>query len=169
MKTDSAQSSPENRKPVTLNYNQIVNLLPHRHPFLLVDKVIDMVPYDFIHAIKSVSGLDPYFPGHFPGNPVMPGVLMVEGLAQASGLLAFQTFVMEGKTFEPKCVLTGIDEAKFRKQVVPGDVIHYHVKFEKSRGPFAWFSGEVKVEGEVVAEARWSALLSNPFGQKAKS
>jgi len=152
-----------------LNYQQIVALLPHRAPLLLVDRVIAI---DFeamtIEATKCVSSLDPVFEGHFPGNPMVPGVYMVEGLAQASALLCFEYFTAHGVEFTPRCLLTGIDEARFRKPVVPGDVLHYHVKYERSRGMFAWFVGQATVDGEVCAEAKFSALLPTMLKRSEK-
>jgi 3-hydroxyacyl-[acyl-carrier-protein] dehydratase len=152
-----------NTRGPALTYDGIIDLLPHRPPLLLVDRVLTFDVEDVaamaIEATKCVSSLDPVFAGHFPGNPVFPGVYIVEGLAQASALMCFTYFRRKGMAFEAKCLLTSIDEARFRKPVVPGDVLHYHVKYERSRGHFAWFHGVAKVDGEVVAEAKFSALL----------
>ncbi|MCA2961679.1 MAG: 3-hydroxyacyl-ACP dehydratase FabZ [Silvanigrellales bacterium] len=153
----------DSKRPV-MTHEDIVALLPHRAPLLLVDRVV-AVDYDAmeIEATKCVSGLDPVFAGHFPGNPVMPGVYLVEGLAQASALLCFSYFESKGIPYERRCLLTSIDEARFRKPTVPGDVLHYHVKYDRSRGHFAWFTGQAKVDGETVAEAKFSALLPTPL------
>lgn len=152
------------RPRTLLNYEQICGLLPHRPPLILVDRVLD-IDFDAltIHATKCVSPLDPVFAGHFPDNPVFPGVYIVEGLAQSSAVMSFQYFVHTGTPFERKCMLTTVEEAKFRKPVVPGDVLHYHTKYDRSRGQFVWFSGIAKVDGEVVAEAKFSALLATPL------
>jgi 3-hydroxyacyl-[acyl-carrier-protein] dehydratase len=143
-----------------LDHKQIAELLPHRSPLLLVDRVlkIDLEKMNIL-ARKCVSGLDPVFAGHFPGDPVFPGVYIVEGLAQASGLLCFKNFLEKGVAFERRCLLTTIEEARFRRPIVPGDVMEYDVSIDRHRGTFAWFNGVVRVEGEVVAEAKFSALL----------
>jgi 3-hydroxyacyl-[acyl-carrier-protein] dehydratase len=152
--------SPTEKKKPVLDWAGIADLLPHRAPLLLVDRVLELNLEDLhIEATKCVSSLDPVFEGHFPGNPVVPGVYMIEGLAQTSALLCFVYFRNQAIPFEPRCLLTSVDEARFRKTISPGDVMHYHVKFERSRGSFAWFSGQVKVDGELVAEAKFSALL----------
>lgn len=150
----------EEKKKHVLTFEQIRELLPHRPPLLLVDRVLEISHGESIHALKCVSGLDPYFAGHFPNMPVVPGVYLVEGLAQTTALLCFMTFEHRGEPYEKKCMLTSIEEAKFRRPVVPGDVLHYYAKYERNRGPFYWFSGQVKVDDEVVAEARISAVLS---------
>lgn len=153
------KTTTEQKKPV-LDWHAITGLLPHRPPLLLVDRVLELDTAGLsIEATKCVSSLDPVFEGHFPGNPVFPGVYIVEGLAQTSALLCFVYFREKGIAFEPRCLLTSVDEARFRKPIVPGDLLHYHVKFERARGTFAWFSGQAKVGGEVVAEAKFSALL----------
>lgn len=159
--------SIENKAKKQLNYTEICELLPHRPPLILVDRVLD-IDYEAlsIHAIKCVSPLDPYFAGHFPNMPMFPGVYIIEGLAQSSAVMCFQNFVRLGVAWERKCMLTTVEEAKFRKPVVPGDVIHYHTKFERSRGTFVWFSGVAKIDGEVVAEAKFSALLATPITRR---
>jgi 3-hydroxyacyl-[acyl-carrier-protein] dehydratase len=146
-----------------MKYAEICELLPHRPPFLLVDRVLDLKVEESIHAIKCVSALEPYFPGHFPESPIVPGVLIVEGMAQASAILCFMTMKERNQEVEKKCMLTGIEESRFRKPVVPGDTIHYFVKILKARGPFVWFSGEAHVDGESVAEVKFSAMMGNPF------
>jgi 3-hydroxyacyl-[acyl-carrier-protein] dehydratase len=147
-----------------LNYSQIVDLIPHRAPALLVDRVLTHDTEAMtIEAIKCISALDPIFQGHFPGDPVFPGVYVVEGLAQTSALLCFSYYRKAGIEFEQRTMLTSIDEARFRKPIVPGDVLHYHVKYERSRGHFAWFTGQAKVRGDVVGEAKFSALLPCPL------
>jgi 3-hydroxyacyl-[acyl-carrier-protein] dehydratase len=147
-----------------MDHKQVAHMLPHRPPLLLVDRVMSM---DFqsmrILAIKCVSGLDPVFEGHFPGDPVVPGVYIVEGMAQASALLCFRYFEHIETAFDKKCLLTGIEEARFRRPVVPGDVMEYDVTLNRCRGTFAWFTGQVRVDGEIVAEAKFSALLPTPL------
>ncbi len=140
----------------------ILAMLPHRYPFLLVDRVVDVEPGTSIHALKNVTINEPFFPGHFPGEPVMPGVLIVEALAQAGAILALQT---TGESIEGKLLLfRGIDRAKFRRPVTPGDQLHLHARVTKQRGAFWSFSTEAKVDGEVVAEAELSAALVETTG-----
>ncbi|MDH4081515.1 MAG: 3-hydroxyacyl-ACP dehydratase FabZ [Nitrospira sp.] len=135
---------------------EIQALLPHRYPFLLVDRVKDFEPHKRIVAIKNVTVNEPFFPGHFPGRPVMPGVLIVEAMAQAGGVLVFKSGGTVGKTV---MYLTGIDEARFRKQVVPGDQLCFEIEVIKKRPPFWKMQGKAFVENEVVCEAVVTAMV----------
>jgi len=136
----------------TMNVNEIINMLPHRYPFLLVDKVLDFEPGKFLTAVKNVTINEPFFQGHFPGYPVMPGVLIMEALAQATGLLGFNT-MEEGSSDKMLYLFVGIDEARFKRQVVPGDTLTLHVEFlKKSRGIWK-FNCVAKVGDELAAEA----------------
>lgn len=144
-----------------LDYGEILQLLPHRPPFILVDRVELLVPDTSIHAIKCVSGLDPHFQGHFPDMAILPGVLIIEGLAQASGILAMKSRRLRGEAVEAKCMLTGVENARFRKPVLPGDVLHYHARLTRARGNFAWFDGHAEVDGAQVAEVSFSALIGS--------
>jgi 3-hydroxyacyl-[acyl-carrier-protein] dehydratase len=135
---------------------EIQALLPHRYPFLLVDRVKDFEPHKRIVAIKNVTVNEPFFPGHFPGRPVMPGVLIVEAMAQAGGVLVFKSGGTVGKTV---MYLTGIDEARFRKQVVPGDQLRFEIEVIKKRPPFWKMQGKAFVENEVVCEAVVTAMV----------
>lgn len=150
-------TSDENKSgeisPQSLNVSE---LLPHRYPFLLVDRIIAYRPLESIHAVKMVSGLDPYLQGHFPGHPVMPGVLILEALAQACGILGRLTFPERSHS----CLLTELEETRFRRQVVPGDKLELHVNFLKRRKDFFWFSGVAKVDEEVAASALFTAKLT---------
>ncbi len=138
---------------------EICNLLPHRYPFLLVDKVIDIKLGEFIIAVKNVTINEPHFTGHFPENPIMPGVLIVEALAQAAGILVAKT--METSKEGKSVYLTTIENAKFRKLVQPGDVLELHVSIKQHRS-FMWkFSGKAVVDGEVVTESNFSAIIQN--------
>ncbi len=132
------------------------SMLPHRYPILLVDKVLDYRPNEYIRAIKLVSGLDPYLQGHFPEHPVMPGVLIVEAMAQASGILGRLSFPERDKS----CLLTELGETRFRRQVVPGDCLELYIVFEKQRKDFFWFHGTAKVDGELAASASFTARLT---------
>ena len=136
---------------------RILKLLPHRYPFLLVDRIIEMDGDNSCIGIKSVSINEPFFPGHFPDFPVMPGVLIIEGLAQTAGALCVHSL---GDNYKPTIVyFMGIDKAKFRRPVVPGDQLHYHVRKIRSRGRAWRFFGEAKVNGKPVAEAEISAMI----------
>ncbi|MCH1928877.1 3-hydroxyacyl-ACP dehydratase FabZ [Shewanella sp. A25] len=137
----------------TMDITEILKYLPHRYPFLLIDRVLDYTPGETLHAIKNVSINEPFFQGHFPVQPVMPGVLILEAMAQATGLLAFKTM---SDDVPPPGVLyyfAGIDNARFRRVVVPGDQIHFEVKMIKERRGIGVFYGEAKVDGEVACSA----------------
>lgn len=138
-----------------LGIQQIEQLIPHRSPFLLIDRVLEFEVGKSIVARKNVSMTDPSLQGHFPGNPVMPGVLIIESLAQASAVL--------GRLTDPSAssvLLTEISSARFRKPIVPGDCVSIEVTVLKQRKPFYWFSGVAKVDGENVAEVAFSARLA---------
>ncbi len=152
----------ETQKPL-FDYLKVCELLPHRPPLLLVDKVMS-INFDTleIHAIKCVTGGEGYLAGHFPNQPIVPGVYLVEGLAQTAAAMCFASFERHAQQVEKKCMLTGMDDVKFRRPVVPGDIIHYYAKYERHRGPFVWFTGIAKVDGEIVAEAKFSAVLAQP-------
>jgi 3-hydroxyacyl-[acyl-carrier-protein] dehydratase len=136
---------------------RIMKLLPHRYPFLLLDRMRDMDGDNSAVGLKNVTINEPFFQGHFPNFPVMPGVLIIEGLAQTAGALCVHSL---GETYTPQLVyFMGIDRAKFRKPVVPGDQLEYHVRKVRSRGRAWRFYGEAKVGGQVVAEAEVSAMI----------
>jgi 3-hydroxyacyl-[acyl-carrier-protein] dehydratase len=136
----------------------VLRMLPHRYPFLMVDRVIDMKGDDFAIGIKNVTFNEPQFQGHFPGNPVFPGVLIIEGMAQTAGVLCIASTYLT----QPKAVyFLTIDNAKFRKPVLPGDTIEYHMKKASHRGNMWWYRGEAKVAGQIVAEAKVGAMLSD--------
>ncbi len=136
----------------------VLQMLPHRYPFLLVDRVIDIRGDEHGIGIKNVTINEPHFQGHFPGNPVFPGVLMIEGMAQTAGVLCIAA-TMTGK---PKQVFfLTIDKAKFRKPVLPGDTIEYHMDKIANRKSMWWYKGVAKVNGAVVAEAELGAMISD--------
>jgi len=131
---------------------EILEHLPHRFPFLLVDKVIDYKPGEYLIAVKNVSVNEPFFPGHFPQRPVFPGVLIMEALAQATGLLAFKT---QGKKPDGSSLyyFAGIDNCRFKQPVQPGDQMFLEVKLITAKRNIWKFSAEAKVDGKVVASA----------------
>ncbi len=131
---------------------EIMNLLPHRYPFLLVDKILEFEDGKSIVAIKNVSFNEPFFNGHFPDYPVMPGVLILEALAQASGLLVFKTPSLCPPN-ESLYLFVGIDKARFKKPVMPGDQLRLKVEMKKSKQGFAVFDALATVEDEVAASA----------------
>lgn len=135
----------------TLNITEIQQLLPHRYPFLMIDRVVNYEEGKTLTAIKNVSINEPQFTGHFPNMPVFPGVLILEAMAQATGLLAFKTF---GAPKENELYyFASIDNAKFRKPVMPGDQLVLEVEFLKERRGIAMFNGVAKVNGDVVCSA----------------
>lgn len=145
-------------KPV-LDVEGIQRLLPHRPPFLLVDRVVEFETHKRLVGWKGVTMNEPFFPGHFPGHPVMPGVLILEALAQAGALLAIMSL---GPSAHDKITyLMGIDGAKFRKPVVPGDRLELHVEVTKQKGPVWKESAKAIVDGQVVAEAEFLAMLAD--------
>jgi beta-hydroxyacyl-ACP dehydratase FabZ len=145
-----------------MTIEEIQAVLPHRYPFLLLDRIEELELDRRIVAIKNVTFNEPFFQGHFPGRPVMPGVLMIEALAQAGGVLLFKTIPPKGK---PVVFLTGVDKAKFRRPVVPGDQLRFEVDVVQRRPPFWKMQGKVLVAGEVVCEAEVTAMVTE---EKAK-
>ena len=136
---------------------EIQTLLPHRYPFLLVDRIKELEPNRRIIGIKNVTINEPFFSGHFPGRPVMPGVLIIEAMAQAGGVLVFKSGGPSGK---PVVYMTGIDEAKFRRPVVPGDQLRFEVEVLKKRPPFWKMQGKAFVDNELVCEAVVTAMVT---------
>jgi len=139
-----------------IDIREIQGLLPHRYPFLLVDRVVELVPNEKAVGIKNVTVNEPFFQGHFPGNPIMPGVLIVEAMAQVSGVLAFKSGVLGEAVY----FLT-IEKARFRKPVIPGDQLRMEVVVTHKRGSVWKFSGKAYVDDKVVSEAEFSAMISD--------
>ncbi|PHQ69767.1 MAG: 3-hydroxyacyl-[acyl-carrier-protein] dehydratase FabZ [Sneathiella sp.] len=136
---------------------EIQKLIPHRYPMLLIDRLINVVPGVSATGVKNVTMNEPQFQGHFPGRPIMPGVMIVEAMAQTAGVVVIKSF---GDDSPPKHVLfMSIDNARFRRPVVPGDTMYLHVVVKRSRGAVWKFSGIVEVDGKKVAEADFSAMI----------
>ncbi|HMX15274.1 MAG TPA: 3-hydroxyacyl-ACP dehydratase FabZ [Rhodocyclaceae bacterium] len=135
-----------------MDIHAILEHLPHRYPLLLVDRVLDVVPGESITAIKNVSINEPFFPGHYPHHPVMPGVLIVEAMAQAAAILSFRT--MGGKPDENSVYyFVGIDGARFKRPVGPGDQLVLEVRITANKRGIWKFAGQAKVDGQIAAEA----------------
>lgn len=153
------------KKLGTADIGQVLKFLPHRYPFLLVDRIYDMDGDTSCVGMKNVTINEPFFQGHFPQFPVMPGVLIIEGLAQTAGALCVSSLDEDYKA--ELVYFMGIDKAKFRRPVVPGDQLHYHVRKIRNRGRVWRFLGEAKVDGKVAAEAEVSAMLADSADARA--
>lgn len=141
----------------TVEISRIMEMIPHRYPMLLVDKVIDLRPNESAIGIKNITINEPQFQGHFPTRAVMPGVMIVESMAQTAAVLVVHSL---GSDSEGKLVyFMSIDNCRFRRPVVPGDVMHVHVTKERSRGAVWRFKGEVRVGEELAAEAVFAAMI----------
>jgi 3-hydroxyacyl-[acyl-carrier-protein] dehydratase len=152
--------STETKPGVVLDVEGIQRLLPHRPPFLLVDRVVAFEKDVSLTAVKGVTMNEPFFAGHFPGHPVMPGVLILEALAQAGALLACLSLTPEERTGKVT-YLMGIDGARFRRPVVPGDRLELRVKVTRHKGDVWKQDGTAVVDGQVVAEAGFMAMIAD--------
>ena len=138
-----------------MDIKEILQLLPHRYPFLLVDRVLEIQPGQKAVGIKNVTVNEEFFQGHFPGHPIMPGVLIIEAMAQVAGILAFRSGAPEGTV-----IFMSIEKAKFRKPVIPGDQLHLHAQILQQRGTVWKFSGSALVDEKIVAEAHFTAMVT---------
>jgi 3-hydroxyacyl-[acyl-carrier-protein] dehydratase len=136
---------------------KIMELLPHRYPFILVDRIIELLPNERIVGLKNVTINEPFFQGHFPGTPVMPGVLIVEAMAQAGGVLVYASRSEEN--LKGLIYFMGIDKARFRKPVIPGDQLILEIMWTKRRANVSRMTGKATVAGSVVAEAEVMAMI----------
>ncbi|KPQ11662.1 MAG: beta-hydroxyacyl-(acyl-carrier-protein) dehydratase FabZ [Saliniramus fredricksonii] len=146
---------------MTADIMQIMTYLPHRYPFLLVDKIIEIDADLSCIGIKNVTINEPQFTGHFPTRPIFPGVLLIEGMAQTAGAICVASRFGDAEAPKEVYFMT-IDKAKFRKPVVPGDVVEFHMQRTAQRRTMWWYHGEAKVDGQIVAEADLSAMLVFP-------
>jgi len=137
----------------TMNINEILRLLPHRYPFLLIDRVLDYKVGEYLRGYKNVTFNEPFFTGHFPQRPIMPGVMILEAMAQATGLLAFRT-VDRAANNDSLFFLVGIDKARFKRPVEPGDQLMLEVRCVNSKRGIWVFEGEATVDGKIVASAQ---------------
>ncbi|MFB2531782.1 3-hydroxyacyl-ACP dehydratase FabZ [Paracoccus sp. p4-l81] len=135
----------------------IQRIIPHRYPFLLIDKVRDIVPFQGAVGIKNVTFNEPHFQGHFPGMPIMPGVTIVEAMAQTSAIVTGISMNVIDRTLNT--FFMSIDKCKFRRKVVPGDVLELHVSVLRGGGKIWKFTGQAKVEGQLAAEAEFTAMM----------
>lgn len=153
----SENTSTPTAEAVTLDIKRVMEMIPHRYPLLMVDRIIDFKHNESAVGLKNVTINEPFFLGHFPGFPVMPGVLIVEAMAQTAAIMVVQTL---GKASEGKLVyFMTIENARFRKPVVPGDSLHIHVTKIQNRRNVWKFQGEAKVDGVLCAEAVFSAMI----------
>ncbi len=150
--TEAAETAPKK----TVDIVRIMKLLPHRYPFLLIDKIVELNGEESGIALKNVTMNEPFFQGHFPGRPVMPGVLLIEAMAQTAGAIVLEHHSEDaGKLV----FFMSIDKARFRKPVVPGDTVYFHVKLLQKRAPVWKYWAEAHVDGKKVAEAEIGAML----------
>ena len=142
---------------LTCEIDDVLRMIPHRYPFLMIDKVINIVSGVSATGIKAVTVAEPHFQGHFPSRPIMPGVLIIEAMAQTSAVLVIQS--LGGQSDGKLVYFMSIDNARFRRPVVPGDTLKVHVRKKRSRGAVWKFSSEAEVDGQTVAEATYSAMI----------
>ena len=140
-----------------IDIERVMAMIPHRYPMLMIDKVVDVVANESATGVKNVTINEPFFQGHFPSRPVMPGVLIIEAMAQTAAVLVVHSL---GPSAEGKLVyFMSVDDARFRKPVVPGDTIHIHVQKERQRGPVWKFSARALVRDTLVAQATYAAMI----------
>ena len=142
---------------ISIDVEGVMKMIPHRYPFLMIDRVVDLMPGRGAIGIKNVTINEPFFQGHFPGRPVFPGVLLIEAMAQTAAVVVVHAL---GAQSEGKLVyFMSVESARFRKPVFPGDTLHVHVTRQHHRGNVWKFSGEAKVDGVLVAEAIYTAMI----------
>ena len=155
MSTIESESQNKPKAGGVIEVTEIMSILPHRYPFLLIDRILELEPAKSARGLKTVTINEPFFAGHFPGHPIMPGVLIIEAMAQVGGVLAFKSAGVANKAV----YFMGIDNARFRKPVVPGDTVEFVLTVTKCRGVIWVFKGEAFVGGNMVAEAELMATI----------
>jgi 3-hydroxyacyl-[acyl-carrier-protein] dehydratase len=156
--TDAVTEGTANTGP--LDIRRVMAALPHRYPMLLVDRVEEIIPNQSIRAVKAVTINEQFFQGHFPGRPIMPGVLIIEALAQAAAVLAIESF---GAAGSGKLVyFMGIENAKFRSPVEPGVLLTLEVEVTQNRGKVCKFAGKASIDGKLATEAQFTAMIADP-------
>ena len=150
-------SEAKTTEDTIIDIEKIVEMIPHRYPFLMIDRVTDLVPEESAIGHKNVTINEPHFQGHFPGKPIMPGVLIIEAMAQTSAVLVVHT--LGGDTEGKLVYFMSVENAKFRRPVQPGDVLKIHVNTKQHRKAVWKFDGVAKVDGQVVAEATFTAMI----------
>ncbi len=146
-----------------IDINEIMQYLPHRYPFLMIDRVLDYTPNEMLHARKNVTFNEPYFQGHFPVKPIMPGVMILEALAQATGILSFKSVEDYDSTDQSIYYFVGIDKARFRRPVEPGDTLDLKVQFLRARRGIWAFEGKAYVDGQLVCQAELMCTRREAF------
>jgi 3-hydroxyacyl-[acyl-carrier-protein] dehydratase len=155
-KTDPSPSPSASKELVSIDIDRILQLLPHRYPFLMIDKIIEVDSDDSAIGIKNISVNEPIFQGHFPGNPVFPGVLIIEGMAQTAGAIAIAADQTKGRHI---VYMVTVDKCKFRKPARPGDVIEYHIRKIRRRSAMGWYEARAMVGSTLIAEAEVGAMV----------
>lgn len=157
MDTKPDPTTPSEAKELTsMDIDRILQLLPHRYPFLMIDRIVQVDSDDSAVGIKNVSVNEPMFQGHFPGNPVFPGVLIIEGMAQTAGAIAIAADQTKGRHV---VYMVTVDKCKFRKPARPGDVIEYHIKKIRRRSAMGWYEARAMVGSTLIAEAEVGAMV----------
>jgi 3-hydroxyacyl-[acyl-carrier-protein] dehydratase len=165
--TDSIETVPAAVPAQTMDINQIMSILPHRYPFLLIDRITEIEPKQRIVALKNVTINEPQLQGHFPGYPILPGVLMVEAIAQAGGALLLTEYTAQERA-EKLMVFTGIDNARFRRPVVPGDQLRIEVTVLQWRSRAVKMQGSITVDGKLACEATVMCQLVPRGGKRSE-